>query len=50
MNMHVNDADLGTASLLVRVENDFDFRSAEYLDLFRRSGATAFQLPSAALR
>ena len=45
MNMHVNDADLGTASLLVRVENDFDFRSTEYLELFRRSGATAFQLP-----
>ena len=41
--MHVNDAEAGIAS--ARLENDFDFLSPEYEDLFRRSGATAFQRP-----
>ena len=45
IDMHVNDAEAGSASTVARIENDFDFLSSEYNNLFQRSAASAFQSP-----
>ena len=45
MNKHVEIVAPVAAQLIAQVENDFDFLSTEYRELFGRSGATAFQRP-----
>ena len=45
MNMHIEIAAPVVAHVMAQVENDFDFLSAEYRELFGRSSATAFQSP-----
>ena len=45
MNMHIDIAAPVVAHTIVGIENDFDFLSDEYKELFGRSDVTAFQRP-----
>ncbi len=45
MNMRIEIVAPAAAHMVARVENHFDFLSAEYRELFERSGATGFQRP-----